>query len=110
MKARTALRVGIVGGVERAAPKLHELAAEAGVTLEFHEGHMEGRGSAALAALVDRVDVLLIVTDVNSHTAVQLARKLARKVNLPVHLLRQCGPSRFREWLRALERTPVLAA
>src|SRR5688572_31330182 len=65
------MRIGIVGGLERAQPLYERVAIAAGHTLEYHPGHTGSRGgTAALESLVRRVDLLLIITDVNSHRAV----------------------------------------
>ena len=89
------MRIGLVGGVERNEIDYRNVAAAAGHDLVFHSGHLSGRGSAALTELVRRADLLVVVTDVNSHGAVQLARKLARKSGVSLVLLRRCSPSRF---------------
>ena len=46
------MRIGIVGGAERAEPQLKRIAEQAGHQLEFHPGHMSSCGAAALEALV----------------------------------------------------------
>ncbi len=94
-----ARRIAIVGGVERMEPLLRAVAAERGRQLEFHGGHMSGPASGRLKAMVDRVDVVVIVTDVNSHAAVTHARTLARRVGRRVLLVRRLGPSQLREML-----------
>jgi hypothetical protein len=93
------MRIGIVGGIERLETRFKDIAASAGHQLEFHGGHMNGAGAARLEALVDRVDVLVIVTDVNSHGAVTHARALARRAHRPVKLLRRLSPSQLRALL-----------
>ena len=42
------MHVGIVGGVERNEAIYQRLALRAGHTLEFHSGHLAGRGSTTL--------------------------------------------------------------
>jgi hypothetical protein len=96
------MRIGIVGGIERSEGSLRDLAEEFGHQLDFHGGHLAGRGSLNLGELVRRVELLIILTDVNSHGAVQLARRLARQQRVPLLLLRRCGPARFGEILRNL--------
>jgi hypothetical protein len=87
--------------MERIEPLYREIAENAGHALTFHSGRMAGRGSTALAQLVRAVDLVVIVTDVNSHGATQQSRKLARKHRVPAMLLRRCSPSRFAEILKA---------
>jgi hypothetical protein len=89
------VKIGIVGGVEGCEVQYRERARRAGHELRFHSGHMGGRGSAKLAALVRAVDLLLVQTDVNSHGAVQVARGVARRSRVAVTLQRRCSVARF---------------
>ena len=75
-------------------------------------GTWPGGAASNLAELVRRVELLIILTDVNSHGAVQFARRLARQQRVPLLLLRRCGPARFAEILRNLgsAKTDVLHA
>jgi hypothetical protein len=61
------MRIAVVGGVERMQSRLVDIAGRAGHQLEFHHGHMSGPASNRLQNLVERSDVIVIVTDVNSH-------------------------------------------
>jgi len=72
------MRIGWVGGLDRSRARFSEVAERAGHTLEMHEGHVGGRGTQALEGVVARCDILVIVTDINSHGAVLHAKKLAR--------------------------------
>jgi hypothetical protein len=99
------MRIGIVGGAERAEPQLKRLAEQAGHQLEFHPGHMSSCGAAALEALVARCDVLVITTDVNSHAAVRAARGLARSKGTSPVMFRRLGLGRFNALLSDLARS-----
>lgn len=94
------MRVVVVGGVERTENRLQETAEELGHELEFHGGHMDGRRADGLRSAVERADFVIVVTDVNSHGAVQVARREARRLNRGVIVLRRCSPSKLRELLR----------
>lgn len=100
------MRIGIVGGVERNEVQYQALAAREGHVVEFHGGHMKGRGTSSLETLVEHSDIVVVITDVNSHGAVQTARKLVRQWDRRLLLVRRCGTSRFRDLLRELP--PVL--
>jgi hypothetical protein len=63
-----------------------------------------------LAALARSVDLLIVVTDVNSHGAVQLARREARQSNVPVALYRRCSPARLSAIVAGLDAELPLAA
>jgi hypothetical protein len=93
------MKIGVVGGVERLESQLKTVASDAGHELEFHGGHMRGQGSGRLRSLVERADLVVIQTDVNSHGAVIQARALARRAHRPVHLVRRLGPSSLRALL-----------
>lgn len=97
------MKIGIVGGVERTEGAYREIAEGAGHELFFHGGHVAGRGSSALVELARRVDLLIVVTDVNSHGAVHLARRSARKAGVPVALHRRLSPARFAAVLAGLD-------
>ncbi len=96
------MRVGIIGGLDRAEPHYGRLAVDLGHEALFHDGQICGRGARALEHLVDRCDAVVIVTDVNSHGAVQLARRRLRGRGGSPLLLRRCGLARFRRLLAAL--------
>ncbi len=87
------MRIGIVGGVERSETAYREIAEESGHELVFHSGYVGGRGSSLLSELVARVDLLVVLTDVNSHGAVSLARRAARKHGTRLALRRRCNPA-----------------
>jgi hypothetical protein len=105
-------RIGLVGGPTRAAQQLERTAAGVGYQLEHHTGETAGRGAPTLESLVRRVDILLILTDLNSHNGVVAARKLATTYGRPHVLLRRCGPARLTEILTDLSagRLPALEA
>ena len=100
------MRIGIVGGIERSEALYKRMAEEAGHTLEVHSGHTGGRGIASLESLIARVDVAVVLTDVNSHNAVQSARRFARRLGVRELILRRCGAARFSELLDELSHHP----
>lgn len=72
------MRIGIVGGAECVENEYRRTVKDTGHELEFHSGHMTSSGARSLSMLISRCDLIVIVTDVNSHAAVSKARKLAR--------------------------------
>ena len=104
------MRIGLIGGVERSEATYRDIAERAGHRLYFHSGHVGGRGSDTLAALARSVDLLIVVTDVNSHGAVQLARRAAREHNVPLALYRRCSPARLAAIVAGLSSDWPLAA
>ncbi|HVZ74544.1 MAG TPA: DUF2325 domain-containing protein [Polyangia bacterium] len=89
------MRIGIVGGLDRGAPELAQAARDGGHELEFHKGHMSGPHADSLRALVSRVDAVIILTEINSHAAVLLARKQARLRGKPTRILRRLRPAQL---------------
>ena len=91
------MRIGIVGGAEKTLSRVRyeEVARSHGCAVEFHDGHMEGRGTETLRSLVGRCDVVVIVTRVNSHNAVRLARRLIRQHGRAALFVPRFGLSQF---------------
>lgn len=99
---RWPLHIAVVGGLDRNAPLFTRIAEEAGHTFELHTGRVNGRGVETLQAMIDRADLVVIITDVNSHTGVQLARRLSVERGRPHLVLRRCGASRFAQLVVSL--------
>lgn len=95
------MRVGIIGGLDRSEQSYQRLAHDLGHEVEHHTGHMRGHAAADLERLVERCDVVVIVTDINSHGAVQTTRKILRGRHRDPVLVRKLGVSRFLALLQA---------
>jgi hypothetical protein len=95
------MNVAWIGGMTRNAPEYVAQAESLGHRVEVHCGHTGGRGSRALRGVIARSDLVVVLTDVNSHGAVSLARRVAREEGKQLVLLRRCGIARFRELLGA---------
>lgn len=98
------MRIGMVGGLDRNEGAYAALAERAGYDFEHHNGHLAGRGSATLEALIDRSDIVVVVTCVNSHGAAWRARRLARQRGRLCYVMSRCGPNKFVELLDDLAR------
>jgi hypothetical protein len=61
-----------------------------------------GRGADTIRTLVERSQLLVIVTDVNSHGAVLLAKKVAAQLGRSSMVVRRCGTARFQALLDAV--------
>jgi len=97
------MHIGLIGGIERGVHHYESLAAEGGHTEEIHSGHLAGRGVDTLAAIVERSDLVVVITDVNSHGGMWSAKRMARARGRRCVLVRRMGPSRFRALLGELE-------
>jgi hypothetical protein len=100
------VRIAVVGGLERHESEIARRAASAGHEVEFHRGRVGGRHAEELESIVERSDLVVIVTEVNSHGAVFIAKKAAHRAGRPSVIVRTCGPSRFQLVIDALQRAP----
>ncbi len=85
------MRVAIIGGVERAQGLLTRIAEDLGHELEFHPGHINGRGVHEIRNVVGRADRVVVLTDVNSHGAVKVARVACNKLGREFVLTKRMG-------------------
>ncbi len=92
-------RIAFVGGVERLERYLVSFGAQLGLDVRMHNGHTWGGGTARLTALVQRTDVVVIVTATNSHNAVQIARREAAKSGAQVRIVKFLGAGAARALL-----------
>jgi hypothetical protein len=97
------MRIAVIGGREKNETELTRIAEGAGYDIEFHDGHVAGRGSDTIRAAVSRADLAVIVTEINSHGAVFVAKKAARQYDKPTLVLRKFSSARLRGLLEALE-------
>lgn len=96
------VRIALIGGLDRSEQEMSAIAARAGHVVELHPGHMGGRGSETLRSAVERADFVVVVTDVNSHGAVQLTRKVCQRAGRSPLIVRKCGSARFAQICDAL--------
>lgn len=96
------VRIALIGGLDRNESEFTEIAARAGHVVEMHTGHMNGRGADALRNAIARADLIVLVTEVNSHGAVQLARRLCQRAGKSPLIVRKCGAARFHQITDAL--------
>ena len=86
------LKVAVIGGLTRATDQWKRAGAALGVELEHHDGQSAGRRAGDIASIVRRADVVLIITDLNSHNGVAQARRGALAHGRPHLLLRRLRP------------------
>jgi Uncharacterized protein conserved in bacteria (DUF2325) len=99
------MNIALVGGLHRREAELGELARRAGHRLEWHSGHVTGRGADTLRGILERSELVVILTEVNSHGGMYLAKKLARRLGRATLLLRKCGTTRMSRLLAELTRS-----
>jgi hypothetical protein len=94
------MNIAVIGGLERNEVELTTLARRAGHVLHYHSGHVGGRGAEELRSLMDRVEVVVIITATTSHGSMYLAKRLARRGGHRTIVVRKLGRAAF---LRLLE-------
>jgi len=96
------VRIALIGGLDRNESEFTEIAARSGHVVDMHTGHMNGRGAETLKSAIARADLVVLVTEVNSHGAVQLARRLCQRAGKSPLIVRKCGAARFGQITEAL--------
>jgi hypothetical protein len=98
-----AMRVLVVGGLDRNEAQLMALAESNGHELELHTGDVGGRGAEVLTRKVERANLVVIVTEVNSHGGVLLAKKIVRRFGKASMIVRKIGSSKLQGLFDAIE-------
>lgn len=98
------MRIGIVGGLCRAESDLSRVAHKAGHEVEFHDGQLRGPSAGALESLIGRSDVVVLVTEVNSHAAVLKAKDILRRSGRRAVFLHKASKSRILQLLDELSQ------
>ena len=102
------MHIALVGGLDRSEAQYRQLAERAGHSIEWHTGDLAGRGAGTLESMIERSDIVIVVTSVNSHGAVWRARKVAKLRSKRLLLLARCGVSKFGSLLAEFS-TPAAA-
>lgn len=97
------MRIAVIGGRYKNEGQLARIAEARGYELEFEEGHTAGRGMEGVRKAVSRSELVVIVTDINSHGAVHTAKKAARQLDRPTLIIQNFGAARLSRLLEALE-------
>jgi hypothetical protein len=104
------MRIGIVGGLSRSEPEFLRLAHVAGHEVEFHDGQLRGPSAGALESMIERSDVVVMVTEINSHAAMHKAKDSLRRFGRQALYLRKASKSAFRQLLDTLSPPASAAA
>jgi hypothetical protein len=92
MSNESRTRVVVIGGLSRAGELWSRAGQSLGIDLEHHDGRTRGRGADEIAAAVRRADVVVIITDPNSHGGVAVARRAAIAAARPHVLVKRLRP------------------
>ncbi|MDR1728256.1 MAG: DUF2325 domain-containing protein [Acidobacteriota bacterium] len=83
------LRVVLIGGHERTSKHLIERGETAGWKVETHPGAVGGRGAKVLRSQIGRADIVFVITQLNSHGSMFLAKDCARRLGREMVVIRR---------------------
>ena len=95
------MHIVIVGGREKNEVDLTRIARGEGHTIECHDGGVAGRGIDTIRHAVARASIVVIVTEINSHGAVNAAKKEAQRLRKPTMVVSRLSSARLRGLLEA---------
>lgn len=97
------MRIAVVGGRLKSDDQLTRIAHHSGHQIDFHEGDLHGRGVDEIRAIVARSELVVIVTEINSHGGVLAAKKAARQYRTPSLVVRKLSGAKLKTLCEALE-------
>jgi hypothetical protein len=103
------MKIAWIGGITRNEGLYESEAAAHGHVLEHHDGRVGGGGAQRLRTAIERADLVIAITDVNSHGAVKAARSLSRELGRSFVLVKTGGMAHFRSLMASLA-APATAA
>ena len=87
------LRIALVGGLDRLEDKYQEAFEKSGAEFRFHSGVSGGGSAVRLKTLANWADVVVFVTRVNSHNAMNVVKGICRKSGKSFLALRETNPT-----------------
>ncbi len=89
------LKIALIGGLDRLENRYRSAFCELGAeAVHFHPGHCAGAGAGRLRKVADCADIVVYITSINSHNALQVVKAQCRKSGKRFIVVRQTGPSR----------------
>ena len=106
------VKVALVGGLDRLERQYRSAFASLGAEqVFFHPGHCESGGVQQLRAAAEAADVVVFITRVNSHNALNVIKGICRRSGKSFLAVRETGPARIcRIVAEELNRKPAAAA
>jgi hypothetical protein len=87
-----AVRVAVIGGLDRLEPHYRRVVEAMGGQFLFHNGDCHG-GCHRLKSAVCQADLVIFITRVNSHSALQAVKGLCKKTGKQFTALRETSPA-----------------
>jgi hypothetical protein len=100
------MKIAMIGGRRKNLTLFNKIAAENGHELLSNE--LLGQSMLDVRRSVERADLVVILTDVNSHNAMHVAKQCAKSLGLPTLIIKQLGATRFKVLLQAIHRRKEL--
>jgi hypothetical protein len=95
-----ALKVAVIGGLERLEPRYQSIVEQLGGEFVFHNGVCKS-GVHVLRNIVCNSDIIVFITSVNSHNAMWIVRMECKKFGKKFTVLKQTGPDALKRKLLA---------
>ena len=94
-------KVMIIGGLDRLEPGYRETVGRLGGECEFHTGKLRN-GHRRLKQKVAKADLVVFITSINSHAALNAVKTECKRCDKPFCALRQTGCCSLEKTLRSL--------
>lgn len=92
-------KVMIIGGLDRLEPNYRDTVSRLGGECEFHTGKLRN-GNRRLKQRVANADLVVFITSINSHAALNAVKKECKRCSKPFCALRQTGCGSLEETLK----------
>lgn len=93
------LRVVVVGGNNKMLPEYRDVVSQFGAEFLFHDGKVRN-GSDKLKNVINWADIIIFITSMNSHGALNVMRSVCRKKAKKFIVLRETGSESIARTLR----------
>lgn len=88
------MKIALIGGLDRLENRYRDAFNELGAELHFHPGHCAGAGAGRLKAAAQYADIVVFITSINSHNALQVVKMECKKSGKRFMVMRETGPTR----------------
>ncbi len=93
------MKVAVVGGIERLIPRYQEVVEKMGGRFFGHDGDCSGQGAKQLANMVCQAEIVVYITSINSHNALNVVRATCRRSGRSFWVLRSASPDALERFL-----------
>jgi hypothetical protein len=93
------MKVAVVGGMDRLAPRYCDVIEEMGGEFLSHNGDCSGSRAQVLAQTVCKADIVVYITSMNSHNALHITKATCKKSGSSLNILCSSSPSALKRLL-----------